>query len=108
MSAPTGVHLAADPRGLHSLRQLAASGDPSAFKAVAREFETLLLQTLLKQTQAARLSLADDGHGNDGLGLYQELLQQQWAQQLARAGGVGFARMLERHLVRTDPSAQTG
>ena len=68
-----------------------------ATQEVARQFEALLLQTMLKtMREASQLSESTD---SDQTRLYQDMFDKQVALELAtRGGGTGLAAMLERDL----------
>ena len=68
-----------------------------ATQEVARQFEALLLQTMLKTMRdASQLSESTD---SDQTRLYQDMFDKQVALELAtRGGGTGLAAMLERDL----------
>jgi flagellar protein FlgJ len=85
-----------DPNALASLRRQARDNSPEALAAVARQFEALFLQMVLKSMRDATPSsgLTD----NDQTRLYQSLLDQQLAQNLAQGGGTGLAQALLRQL----------
>jgi flagellar protein FlgJ len=96
-AAPAG--LAADARSLDSLRGRAASDPKGAAKEVARQFESLFMQEMLKSMRQATQSsgLLD----NEGTKLGTELLDQQLATQMSGLpGGLSGAllRQLERGL----------
>jgi flagellar protein FlgJ len=80
---------------LQSLQSRAKTDPQGALKDAAKEFEAQFLQMMLK---AMRDTVPDGGltQSNEGR-MYQELLDQQWAQQLA-GHGVGLADMLVEQL----------
>ncbi|WP_051242490.1 flagellar assembly peptidoglycan hydrolase FlgJ [Azohydromonas australica] len=109
-AAPAG--LAADARSLDSLRGRAASDPRGAAKEVARQFEALFMQEMLKSMRQA--TQASGLLDNEGTQLGTELLDQQLATQMSGLpGGLSGAllRQLERGLgVGTDtlPGAAGG
>lgn len=86
---------AADIRGVEALRMKAVAGDPATLRTVAREFEAMLVQTMLKTARSSSLAGDGDVFGNSSdMKLYKELLDQQWAQNLTAGKGLGFADIL--------------
>jgi flagellar protein FlgJ len=101
---PQGA-LAGDAAALGRLRERAGSDPKAAVREAARQFEALFMQEVMKSLRAATLSTG--GLDNEGSKLGTEMLDQQFAQQLAGLpGGLSDAivRQLERHL---DPAALT-
>lgn len=88
--------LAADVQGTGRLRQLARNDPQQAVRETARQFEALLLNTLMKSMREAT---AQDGpFDNEHTRLYTSLLDQQFAQSLAKRG-IGLAEVLSRQLL---------
>jgi len=85
----------ADTQGLSALRRGAREHSPEALKAVARQFESLFINMLLKNSRAS--ALAEDVLGGDKNDIYNDMHDQQMAQQLAQRG-IGIADMLVRQL----------
>lgn len=74
------------------LRRDARSQSDSAIKAVARQFEGLMLQQMLS---AMRSSIAVDEANSSSSGeFYQEMYDKQLAQVMAKSGGLGLARLI--------------
>ncbi len=83
------------------LRKAAAQNDPAALREVANQFEALFLQTMLKNMREA--SLGDPLFGDsDQHEMYQGMLDQQLAVEMASGKGVGLADMLVRQLGGVD------
>ena len=80
---------------LGALRRGARENSPEALKAVAKQFEALFINMLLKNSRAS--ALADDVLGGDKNNIYNDMHDQQMAQQLAQRG-IGIADMLVRQL----------
>ncbi len=88
--------LSADPQGLAALRNQARAQTPEATRAVARQFEGLLLQMMLKsmrETQFADGAL--DGQQGE---LYREMYDKQVASSIAEGRGLGLAAIIQRQL----------
>jgi len=98
MTAPPSVP-AFDPRSLRSLQNLAKQGDtPEALRAAAKQFEAVMLQQMLKSLRATvpQNPFTD----SDAVRMFQEMSDQQLAQNLAAGRGIGLADVLARQLQR--------
>ena len=92
---PSALGLAADAQGVERLKQLARDDPRAALRETARQFEALLMGTLLKNMREAT---SQDGlFDNEQTRLYTSLLDQQLAQTLSKTG-IGLAPLLERQL----------
>lgn len=92
--------LATDVRGLEALRGRAASDPKAAVKQAARQFEALFMQELMKSMRATTMASADSlGGSGAGGAMGTEMLDQQYAQQLAGLPG-GLHEAITRHLER--------
>ncbi len=69
------------------------SSNPANDAEIARKFETLIAETLLRSARAA--SLGDDGLGETG-GNIRDMVDHQRAEVIARAAPLGVARLLAR------------
>ncbi len=80
-----------------TLRAAADNNDPAALREVAGQFEALFLQTLFKSMRDS--SLGDPIFGDsDQHEMYQGMLDQQLALEMASGRGIGLADMLVRQL----------
>lgn len=95
VAAEAGV---TDFAGLNALRAKAAGngGDEETLRAVARQFEALLMQQVLKSARAA--GFGDDLAAGPGADTYKDLFDQQMAQQVSAGRGLGIADVLVRQL----------
>jgi len=85
-----------DMSGLAKLRAQASQKSPEANKEVARQFEALFIQTMLKaMREASQLSETTDGEQTR---FYQDMYDKQIALDLARKDGIGLASIIERQL----------
>lgn len=85
--------------GLSALKRQAKAGDPAANKAVARQFEALFLQMVLKSMREA--TPRDGLFDSDQSRMYESLLDQQLSQAMSSTGrGTGLAAMIEAQLSR--------
>ena len=88
-----------DIQGLQSLRNAAEKNSPEALKEVAKQFEALFIQNLLKNMRATKL---DDGLlGSDQGDMYLDMFDKQLSLTLTREKGVGIADMLYEQLKYT-------
>lgn len=89
------------------LRAAANQNDPAALREVASQFEALFLQTMLKTMREA--SLGDPIFGDsDQQEMYQGMMDQQLALEMASGRGVGLADMLVRQLGGADAQRPPG
>ena len=80
--------------------------DPQAsLKAAAQEFESMMLQMLMKSMRDATPS--DGLMSSDQTRFYTSILDQQLAQNLSGKGTLGFARLIEQQLGRQRGDAQS-
>jgi flagellar protein FlgJ len=93
---PTG--LAVDPKALGDLKRRAVEDPEGALKAVAQQFEQLLLDQMMRamRTAAPGESLVD----NEGTRMFTSLLDQEYSRTLAASGGLGLADLLVTQLTR--------
>ena len=99
MSGVTTAGLAGDTQSLAALRTRANADPKAAVREVARQFEALFMQEVMKSMRAA--TLASGMLDNEGAKLGTELLDQQFATRLTGLpGGLSdaIARQLERQM----------
>ncbi|MDR3390455.1 MAG: flagellar assembly peptidoglycan hydrolase FlgJ [Sulfuriferula sp.] len=87
--------LAADTQGLASLRRAAQDNSPEAIKTVAKQFEAVFMNMMLKSMREA--TPQDGMFDNDQTRLYTSMLDQQLSQTMATRG-IGLADVLARQL----------
>lgn len=92
--ARAGVYT--DFGGFAALRRDATNDAGRALEEVARQFEALFLQQILKQSRSE--SLGDDLLGGDSVGQYTEMFHQQLALEMANGEGTGLREVLLRQL----------
>jgi flagellar protein FlgJ len=90
-----------DFQGLGALRRDARAKSPEALRTVARQFEAMFLNMILKGMRDGKL--AEDVLGGEGESMYQDLHDQQLALHLSQQNSVGIADMLVRQLEKTLP-----
>lgn len=94
------VSFFADPKAMTSLKSEARAHDPSALKEVAKQFESLFTQMLLKSMREANKSFSDGDSlfGSEQADFYQDMFDQQLAVHLSQGEGLGLADMLVMQL----------
>ena len=82
----------------------AADKNSLAAKKVAREFESLMVNEMIKSMRATagKDPLISGGRGEE---IYQSMLDQEYAQAIASQGTLGLARFIEQQLIRTDSTS---
>ena len=107
-AGPANVSFFADPKALSALKSEAKAQDPTALKEVAKQFESLFTQMLLKNMREANKSLSngDSLFGSDQADFYQDMFDQQLAVHLSQGEGLGLADMLVRQLAGGTNSGQ--
>lgn len=99
MTAPIAPAFYADPQGLSALKSGAQTQDPAALREVAKQFESLFTQMLLKSMREANQGFGDGGlFSSDQTEFYQGMFDSQLATQLSQGEGLGLADMLMRQL----------
>ena len=93
-----------DLAALARLRRLARRDAAGALPEVARQFEALFLQSLIRAMREAVPT--DSVFGGERGRLYQDLFDRQLALELSRGRGVGLAEALLEGLRRAAPPAQ--
>ena len=93
---PTSSYL--DFASLTALRGQAAGGERQALRKAAEQFEAHFLQETLKAMR--QTIVKSELTESDSADLYEDLMDKEVAQQMARRGGVGLANMLERQLIQ--------
>ncbi|MDP3082871.1 MAG: flagellar assembly peptidoglycan hydrolase FlgJ [Rubrivivax sp.] len=94
---PGSTGLAVDTRSLDSLRSRAASDPKAAVREVAKQFESLFMNELMKTMRASTMSSGMLDNGGSQLGT--EMLDTQFATKLTGLPG-GLSDAIARHLER--------
>ena len=94
ISTPPDIYT--DLQGLSRLRNLTRQDSARALDEVARQFEALFLQMVLKGGRDS--SFGDPLFGGQQMDFYRDMHDQQLSVELARGGGMGIARMLVEQL----------
>ena len=98
----TGVYT--EFQGLKELKVGARQESPEAVREVARQFESLFVQMMLKNMRAA--SLGDGMFDNDQSKLYMEMFDKQVAMDMSKGQGIGLADMLVKQLTMNSQNAE--
>ncbi len=85
-----------DLQGLNRLRLAARAEDPEAVGEVARQFEGLFVQMMLREMR--KTGFDDALFGSHQMRMYQEMYDQQIALEITRGRGIGLAAVIERQL----------
>lgn len=92
-----------DFKGLNALHHQVNSDPAAAKKEVAEQFESLLVQMLMKSMREANEALASDPSSNEQAALYMDLFDKQLSLVVSHAG-TGFAKVIEESLNREEPA----
>ncbi|MFN6994495.1 MAG: glucosaminidase domain-containing protein, partial [Aquincola tertiaricarbonis] len=92
---PTTSGLSTDPASLATLRSQAASDPKAATREVAKQFESLFMQELLKNMRSS--TMATGMLDNSGTQMGTEMLDSQYAKQLSGLKG-GLADVIARQM----------
>jgi flagellar protein FlgJ len=100
--------LAMDANGLTSLKKSAKENSPEAIKGVAKQFEAIFINMMLKSMRDA--SPQDGVFNTEQNKLYTSMFDQQLSQKLANGKGIGLADVLVRQLSKVvgAPEGQAG
>ena len=100
MTAP--INASFDFSALASLKNDAKVQDPAALKEVAKQFESLFTQMLMKSMREANRSFGEDSMFSSSQGdFYQDMFDDQIAMHLSKGKGLGLADMLVQQLTRS-------
>ncbi|SFX18332.1 flagellar assembly peptidoglycan hydrolase FlgJ [Marinospirillum alkaliphilum] len=100
-----------DFQGLRELKQGAIQDDPEALKEVARQFEALFIQMIMKSAREADELIAGEDSllNSKELSFFQGMLDEQFSIAMTQANGgkgMGLADVLVSQLSRARPEAQ--
>jgi flagellar protein FlgJ len=90
--------LAIDPKALGELKRRAAQDPEGSLKAVARQFEALLLDQMMRSLRTA--APGESLFENEATRMFTGVLDQEYSRQLAARGGIGLADMLVKQLTQ--------
>ena len=98
LSANASLNTWTDLSGFDQLRAQAQQNGKAALPAVAKQFEALFTQMMLKSMREASDSLGDAMGDSDAGKAYRDLYDQQLSVTLSQGKGLGIAQMLIRQL----------
>jgi flagellar protein FlgJ len=83
-----------------SLQRMAAAtqGNPAAVDAAAQEFEAVMLTAMLKPVFEG-VEISEPFGGGEGERMWKGLLVEQYAKEMAAAGGIGIADQVRSELL---------
>lgn len=94
-----------DPQALQGLKREANTDPAKALLPVAKQFESVYLQMILKSMRAA---VPESGLFSDEAGkTYREMFDNQLSVNLAEQGGIGLAKVMVKQLTPALQSAET-
>ncbi len=91
------THAITDFSRFVEMRKDAVNGEAGALDKAAQQFEAMFVETLLKSMRATTPGNSLLGNGNDAQ-LYQQLFDQQMAENIASGPGIGLAELLTRQM----------
>lgn len=95
---PAVQNLALDPQGVDALRRAARADSEAGVRAVARQFEALLMQQMLKSMREAGQGFGDSS--SSSMRLFNSMQDQQFAQAMAMGSGAGLTDAIVRQIQR--------
>jgi flagellar protein FlgJ len=104
LSGAQNADVYTDFNGLAKLKNQARKESPEALKEVAKQFESIFLNNVLKSMRAAKL--ADGAMDNDQSKFYNDMYDQQLAVHLSGSPGVGLADLIVKQLSPDKPKNQ--
>ncbi|GAB4391770.1 MAG: flagellar assembly peptidoglycan hydrolase FlgJ [Gammaproteobacteria bacterium] len=86
------------------LRKAAQEFDPAALKTVARQFESIFINMMLRHLRSTNEIFSEDNFLNShAVKMYESMYDHQISVQLADEQGVGLAKIIEQQLLLTNP-----
>jgi len=101
LSGAQNADVYTDFNGLNKLKGQARKESPEALKEVAKQFESIFLNNVLKSMREAKL--ADGAMDNDQSKFYNDMYDQQLAVHLSGSPGVGLADLIVKQLSPDKP-----
>lgn len=99
------AHGLASLEGLPALTQPAATRDPEAARAAAREFESVFLGQMLEHMFAGVRTDGPFGGGH-AEAVYRSLLLTEYSHAITRSGGIGVADQVMTEILRIQEGSQ--
>ncbi|WP_052481107.1 flagellar assembly peptidoglycan hydrolase FlgJ [Gilvimarinus agarilyticus] len=89
-------------QGLEAVKKMGRDKDPEALRQMARQFESLFVQQMLKSMRAASESFGEGNYMNSSeTQFYSDMLDQQWSLELSKGRGMGLADTLYQQLLKS-------
>lgn len=89
-----------DAKALNQIKAMGREQDPQALKEVAKQFEALFVQQMLKSMRAANEVFAEDSYFNSSeMQFHQDMYDQQMSLELTRGTGIGLADALYQQML---------
>lgn len=102
--SPAQMHLQdthLNSQGMESLRAMGREGDPEALREVARQFEAMFVQQMLKNMRSANEVFGKDNFLNSSeTDFHQQMFDQQLSLELTAGRGLGLADALYQHMLQ--------
>lgn len=96
-----------DIQGLQSIKQLGQVDKQAALKEVSKQFESILVNMMLKNMRSATNVLSEGSYlGGDKVNFYQEMMDDELSVALSAREGLGFADTIARQLGGTRAGAE--
>lgn len=108
MNLPSTSRLATDTHSIDALRSRAATDPKAAIKEVAKQFEALFMQELMKSMRQAQQAMSSGMFDNAGSQMGTDMLDTQFATKMTGLpGGLSeaIAKQLERQMGGSTPAA---
>ncbi|KPL51729.1 rod-binding protein [Prosthecomicrobium hirschii] len=99
--------IAMPPSALHSVPTADKSGDrASRMRAVAQEYESVFLSSMLKQMMP-EIDAKSPFHGGSAEETWRGMLVDQYGKSITKAGGIGIADAVYRELMKVQEGARS-
>lgn len=90
-----------DANSLNSIKTMGRDNDPQALKEVAKKFEAIFVQQMLKNMRAANEVFSEDSYFNSNeMQFHQDMYDQQMSLELTNGRGLGLAEALYAQMLR--------
>jgi Rod binding domain-containing protein len=84
-----------------ALLGMVAEPKPTKIEDAARQFESILIAQMLRSGRESASAMGEEDESDSGGSTMLEVAEQQFAQMLARQGGLGLARLVTAGLERS-------
>jgi len=90
-----------DQNSLNSVKSMGRNNDPAALKEVAKKFEAMFVQQMLKSMRDANAVFGEDNlFSSDEVKFHQDLMDQQMVLNLTSGEGIGMAKAMYQQMQR--------